>query len=303
LGNATRISVITPCLNSARYIAVCVESVLKESHGGAEHVVVDGGSSDGTLAALQRYPHLKLCSGPDHGMYDALNKGLALSRGDIIGFLNSDDCYADGAFSSLERSFSDATVMAVVGEAVFFRESENNEADIVARFDPTNADLLELATLRSPVFNSWFFRRSVFAEIGNFDASYRIAGDREFMLRFALSGLRYIDVDTLICRYRIHPGSMTLWANDAVSEEIVSEHIQMTDRHLRRPDVCGRARKLISEACTRDTLRMAFRSIRRREASKVIRYAAAGTRHNPAWMLRFVKLSVGALLRRTRGTP
>jgi GT2 family glycosyltransferase len=297
-----RISVITPCLNGARYIGHAVESVLQQAREAPEHVVIDGGSSDGTLEALRRYPHLKLLSGPDRGMYDALNKGLALCRGDIIGFLNADDCYAPHAFSCLQRVFDDASVMAVVGRAVFFRDCGHGDDEIAARFAPGEGDLLELATLRSPVFNCWFFRASVFTRVGTFDASYRIAGDREFMLRFALSGLRYSKVDTLIYRYRIHPGSMTLAPNEAIAEDMAREHIRMTNRHLGR-EVRGRARSLITEACTRDTLRMAMRSARRREVRKLMYYAAAGTRHDPAWTLRFARLATHALLRRARGKP
>jgi hypothetical protein len=298
-----RISVITPCLNSARYIAQSVESVLQQSRDSVEHVVVDGGSSDGTLEVLRRYPHLKLMSGRDRGMYDALNKGLALCRGEIIGFLNADDCYAEDAFSCLDRTFSDATVMAVVGRAVFFREGDHGDINIAARFAPTEeGDVLELSTLRSPAINAWFFRASVFATIGTFDASYRIAGDREFMLRFALSGLRYIDVDALIYRYRIHPGSMTMSGNDAVAEDTVREHIRMTAHHLRGPNVSPRAKRLISEACTRDTLRMAIRAAHQRDVRKLVYYAVAGMRHNPTWMLRFTRLAANAVLRRARRT-
>jgi glycosyltransferase involved in cell wall biosynthesis len=273
---------------------------MQQSRDCVEHVVVDGGSSDGTLEVLRSYPHLKLMSGRDRGMYDALNKGLALCRGEIIGFLNADDCYAEDAFSCLDRTFSDATVMAAVGRAVFFRECDHGDSGIVARFAPTEGDVLELSTLRNPALNAWFFRASVFAAIGAFDASYRIAGDREFMLRFALSGLRYIDVDALIYRYRIHPGSMTLSANDGIAEEIMREHIRMAAHHLRGPNLSRRAKRLISEACTRDTLRMAIHAAHKREVRKLIYYALAGMRHNRTWMLRFTRAATSAVLRRAR---
>jgi glycosyltransferase involved in cell wall biosynthesis len=292
--------VITPCLNSVRYIARSVESVLRQAHDGVEHVVMDGGSSDGTLEVLKSYPHLQVFSAADRGIYDALNRGLVHTSGEIIGFLNADDHYAEDALAHIEPSFSDASIMAVAGGAVFFRESDDGAEQVVAQFSPHEADLLELSTLRSPVFNAWFFRKSLFTRIGRFDPSYRIAGDREFMLRLALSDLPYHIAGALVYRYRIHPGSRTLWPNDAVAEEIACEHIRITDAHMRRPDLSGRARTLISEACSRDTLRMAMRSLRRGEVRKLLAFIAAGTRHDRAWMLRFARAVTEVGLRRAR---
>ena len=292
------VSVITPCLNGARHLAEAIESVLVQRCPQAEHIVVDGGSTDGTLEVLRRYPHVQVISGPDRGMYDALNKGLILARGEIIGVLNSDDCYAADALASIGETFRDENTMALVGEAVFFRESGPDSQEDVDRFIPTATDLLELATLGSPAFNAWFFRRSVFASIGHFDAGYRIAGDREFMLRFALTGQRFAMVDRLICRYRMHPDSLTMGGKDHTWEQQLREHVRMTDLYLRKPDLSARARCLISQVRTRDTLKMAIRSARRRELSKLIFYSLAGMRRDPLWAARLVKRAVTALVRR-----
>src|SRR5882757_5892038 len=212
------ISVITPCLNGARYIGEAIESVLAQSYPDTEHIVADGGSTDGTLETLSRYPHLKILSSPDLGMYDALNRALAVAQGDLIGILNSDDCYADDVFSSLVKAFQDESVMAVAGDAVTFREAAHDGRIVVNRYSPAGNDLLFHSTLGNPSINAWLFRSSVFAKIGRFDATYRVAGDREFMLRLALSGLRYAETGKLVCRYRIHPGSMTLGENVEISE-------------------------------------------------------------------------------------
>jgi glycosyltransferase involved in cell wall biosynthesis len=292
------VSVITPCLNGARYLAEAIESVLVQRYPHVEHIVVDGGSTDGTLEVLRRYPHVQVISGPDRGMYDALNKGLILARGEIIGVLNSDDCYAADALSPIGETFRDENTMALVGEAVFFRESGPDSQEDVDRFIPTATDLLELATLGSPAFNAWFFRRSVFASIGHFDAGYRIAGDREFMLRFALTGQRFAMVDRLICRYRMHPDSLTMGGKDHTWEQQLREHVRMTDLYLRKPDLSARARCLIRQVRTRDTLKMAIRSARRRELSKLIFYSVAGMRRDPLWAARLVKRTVTALVRR-----
>jgi len=292
------VSVITPCLNGARYLAEAIESVLVQRCPHVEHIVVDGGSTDGTLEVLRRYPHVQVISGPDRGMYDALNKGLTLARGEIIGVLNSDDCYAADALALIGETFRDEDTMALVGEAVFFRESGPDSQEEVDRFIPTGTDLLELATLGSPAINAWFFRRSVFARIGHFDAGYRIAGDREFMLRFALTDPRFAMVDRLICRYRMHPDSLTMGGKDHAWEQQLREHVRMTDLYLRRPGLSPRARCLIRQVRTRDTLKMAIRSARRRELSKLIFYSVAGMRRDPLWAARLVKQAVTALVHR-----
>jgi glycosyltransferase involved in cell wall biosynthesis len=296
-----RVSVITPCLNGARYVAEAVESVLRQRSVGTEHIVVDGGSTDRTLDVLRGYPHLNVISGSDRGLYDALNKGLALARGEIIGILNSDDCYAADAFSPIEEAFRDGNTMALAGEAMFVRESNPDGAEKAERFTPAGADLLVLATLESPAFNAWFFRRSVFAKIGHFDARYRIAGDREFMLRFALSGLPFATSNRLICRYRMHPDSLTFGGKDHLWEQLLREHITMTDFYIRRPGLSARARRLIVQVHTRETLRMAIRSARRRDLRKLVHYSAVGTRRDPLWLARLAARAVPALARRADG--
>src|SRR5467141_2466159 len=116
-----RISVITPCLNGVRYVGEAIESVLKQDYPNMEHIVVDGGSTDGTLEVLSRYHHLSVLKGPDRGVYDALNKALAVAKGELIGILNSDDRYADGVFAAVRNHLTDEKVMALAGTAVSFR--------------------------------------------------------------------------------------------------------------------------------------------------------------------------------------
>jgi len=290
-----RISVITPCLNGARYVGDAIESVLMQGYANTEHIVADGGSTDSTLEILSRYSHLKILSSPDRGMYDALNRALAVAQGELIGILNSDDCYADDVFSSVIDAFRDERVMALAGEDVTFRDAANGDQIAVDRFTRVGIDLLFQSTLGDPSINAWFFRTSVFAKIGRFDASYRVAGDREFMLRFAFSGLRHVETKKLICRYRMHPGSMTFGRNEEISETVLREHNRMTGLYLSKPDLPKRARELIKRARTRDTLLGAIYSAQQYDLRKLILHAAAGTRHDPVWPARFAKRAMYAL--------
>ena len=110
------ISIITLCLNRVEFVEAVIESILDQDYPNLEHVVVDGGSTDGTVDILKKYPHLRVVSEPDEGMYDALNKGLRLASGEIIGHLNADDFYEAGVFGKVARCFAeDAEIDMVYG--------------------------------------------------------------------------------------------------------------------------------------------------------------------------------------------
>src|SRR5438309_5772154 len=94
------VSVVTPSLNQGAYIEETIRSVLDQDYPRIEHIVVDGGSTDGTLEILRRYPHLTWVSEPDGGQADAVNKGFRLAEGEIFGWLNADDLYLPGTISA-----------------------------------------------------------------------------------------------------------------------------------------------------------------------------------------------------------
>jgi glycosyltransferase involved in cell wall biosynthesis len=293
------ISVITPCLNGAVYVGEAIASVLTQNYSHTEHIVADGGSTDGTLRILNQYSHLKILSSADHGMYDALNKGLAVAQGGVIGILNCDDRYADGVFCSVIEAFRDEGVMAVAGGAASFRVAGHHGQIIEEGIAPVGMDLLFQSILGNPSINAWFFRRRVFEAIGRFDSTYRVAGDREFMLRFALSGLRYAETKQLVCRYRMHAGSMTFAGDKEIWESILREHIRMADLYLDRPGLSSRARALIKQARTRDTLCGAVHAARHHDLRQLMWHAVAGTRHDPVWPARFAKRAMHLLARKS----
>ena len=296
-----RISVITPCLNSRRYIAAAIESVLEQGCANSEHIVIDGGSTDGTLDILRRYSHLRVVSEPDSGMYDALNKGLAMVNGQFVGFLNADDCYAPDAFASINALFDDESILAVAGQACVFGGVVNDDQGIALRFDPMGSDLLFRSTLGNPSINAWFFRKAVFGRLGNFDSTYQVAGDREFMLRFACSGLRYLQQATLVYRYRWHPESMTFGGGKRIREMVFREHVKMASVYLRRHELSSRARRMITQANSRDTLSRATHAIHRFAVREFIVCCVTGMRHDPIWPLRLANRALTALSRKVIG--
>ena len=183
------VSIITPVLNRQAMIGRCLMSVAKQTHPRIEHIIVDGGSTDGTLDVLRSFQEthpITWISGPDAGMYDAINKGMELAHGDILAYLNSDDLYlpwsVEVAASALRRRgdlcYGDMAVMAErrVGKRFFIQ--------YYPAFDRKH--FTYEGALGQP---SVFWTRSVMDKIGGFDTSYELIGDCEYWLRAARSGM------------------------------------------------------------------------------------------------------------------
>jgi glycosyltransferase involved in cell wall biosynthesis len=269
-------------------IGQAIGSVLKQDYVPIEHIIIDGGSTDGTLDLLAQFPHLKVVSGPDKGMYDALNKGLKLAQGEIVGFLNTDDLYAPDVLKEVAPYFGNPEVEAVVGRAEVFRAGKDGNPEIVLELTPPGPENLLVETvLGSPIFNAWFFRRSMFERIGVFNTGYRIIGDREFMIRLALAGIIYAKTDTLVYRYCEHAGSLTFNREKPFLAEIVQESLKMTDGFLRKAGVPGKARQSFKKMRTRDTVKMAIFHSFKREAGKAWFYACEGMRYDWSWPGKF----------------
>ncbi len=171
-----KVSIVTVAFNSERTIANTLDSVASQLHLDIEHIIIDGYSTDRTLEIVRcRGTHVsRVLSEPDNGIYDAMNKGLALATGDVVGFLNSDDAYADSTvISDVARSFSNSNVDYVYGDIQML-----NEAGEVVRHWQTGAisvDGLRSTQIPHPAL---FVRRSLLDSLSPaFDPSYRISAD------------------------------------------------------------------------------------------------------------------------------
>ena len=289
----TTISIITPSLNRAGLLVNAIESVLAQDLPAFEHIIVDAGSTDDTPRILRQYPHLKVICEADRGMYDALNKGLTLATGEIIGFLNTDDLYAENIFSAVAENFEDPTIMGVTGRAIVFSDLDNGEVTIVNRYDPNEKSLIENLTGAGAFFNAWFYRRSTFNEIGKFNPGYRIAGDRDFMLRFALNNLKYVAINDLVYKYRMHPQSLTFARNSDQRARSADEHLAMIWHYLANSSISPAIRKLLIQMQTSETVDMAARSIWSGSYKRFMHYSLIGIRHNPFWLLRLLGYVLG----------
>ncbi len=278
------ISIITPSYNRADLIAEALQSVRIQGYASLEHIVVDGGSTDGTRELLAKDPGLRYVSEPDRGMYDALNKGLKMARGEIVGFLNTDDVYAGEILSVVAGRFAESGAEAVAGRAVYFRGDRPDSF-----FRPsaylTGRNLWHEIIYGDPAFNAWFFRRRVFDQIGDFDVTYQIAGDRDFLIRFALSGLPYVSLRNVIYHYRSHQQSLSLSANLRQFSDVADENLRWVEHYW--SSVPAGARSDLRRVRTRDTITAASRNLRAGAWHRALHYARLGCGFDPLWPVKF----------------
>jgi len=178
-------SIITVVLNNKLYIEDCIQSVLNQSYEEIEYIVIDGGSTDGTIEIIKKYGSKisRWVSKPDTGIYDAMNKGIQLATGEIIGFLNSDDIYAEGGIiGSIVACFAESAADTCYGDLVYVN-CENTEKQVrYWRSGTFNKDKFRRGWM--PPHPTFFVRRHVYEKCGSFDLNFPLAADYELMLRF-----------------------------------------------------------------------------------------------------------------------
>ena len=185
INRSPRVSIVTVCFNAATTIQNTVQSVRVQTYGCLEHIVVDGGSTDGTqdLVAKHNGRISKFVSEPDEGIYDAMNKGIRMADGEFVAFLNADDMYADErVISDVVAAAEAGDVDAVYGDLLYVRREDTRR---VVRYWKAGEYLPGAFRLGwVPPHPTFFCRRSVYEKFGAFDVNYRLAGDFELMLRF-----------------------------------------------------------------------------------------------------------------------
>jgi glycosyltransferase involved in cell wall biosynthesis len=179
-----RISVITVCRNSVETIEDTLRSVASQTSPSVEHIVVDGGSRDGTMRIVERFPHVaKAVSEPDRGIYDAMNKGIRMATGDIIGTINADDFYAaPDVLARVASAFEDPTIDACYGDLCYVGYRDTTRIIRYWRSSEFTPDLYLYGWC--PPHPTFFVRRSVYDRQGTFDLSYKIAADVELTMRY-----------------------------------------------------------------------------------------------------------------------
>lgn len=190
-----KISIITPSFNSGDTLERAIQSVLMQDYPDFEHIIVDGASTDNTRGILKNYPHLRWISEPDKGQVDAMNKGFELSSGEVIGYLNADDYYHEGAFEEAARNLADSATKMVVGKIRVYTEEDDCwwENDPAIDFDSMLRHWEKDAFCFNPV--GYFYKRKIQEEIP-FNPQNDDKQDLEFLLDVAdrfQSGIKKVD--------------------------------------------------------------------------------------------------------------
>jgi glycosyltransferase len=200
-----KISVITATWNRAGTVGEALDSVLSQSHPDVEAIVIDGASTDGTLQVLEHYrPRLaRLVSERDEGIYDALNKGIRLATGDVVGFLHADDLFEDSeVLSRVAQAFDDPDVDAVYGDLVYVRHEDVGH--VVRYWRSGGYDSTALSRGWMPPHPTFYVRRAVYERLGGFDTRYRIAADYDSVLRLLSVGkIRAAYIPEVLVRMRV----------------------------------------------------------------------------------------------------
>jgi glycosyltransferase involved in cell wall biosynthesis len=199
-----KISVITATYNCQDTLIDTLESVFSQSHHSVESIVIDGASTDGTLAVLESYRSRLnvLISEQDKGIYDALNKGIRNATGDVIGFLHADDVFENSeVLAKIATAFQDAAVLAVYGDLVYVRHGDIGQVIRYWKSGFYNDEALSRGWM--PPHPTFYVRRSVYERLGAFDVRYRIAADYDSIVRFlAVEKIHTVYIPEVLVRMR-----------------------------------------------------------------------------------------------------
>jgi len=179
------ISIITVALNVRSTVEDAITSVLGQTYKNIEYVIIDGGSTDGTLDIVNKYKDRisKVVSEPDKGIYDGMNKGILVASGDIVGFLNADDMFYDNAvIQRIALAFESNTIDCVHGDLVYVNRRGPNRITRVWKSREFTEGLFEKSW--TPAHPTFYCKKSVYEQFGLYRTDFKIAADVELMYRF-----------------------------------------------------------------------------------------------------------------------
>ena len=217
-----KVSIVTISYNQSGYLAQAIESVLNQDYEDLEYIVVDAGSTDGSREIIEQYRSKinKIIFEPDEGPADGLNKGFALSSGDILGYLNSDDMLLPGAVSKIVQAFRKHPNADVIsGHGIVINENNYLTKRIYSHRFNLNAYAHAVCIL---VQQSTFFKRKMFWKVCGHNKSNRVSWDGELWVDFALVGARFRRIHQFISLFRIYPE--TISGSGKYSDEIAKQH-------------------------------------------------------------------------------
>lgn len=232
------------------YMKSAIESVLNQTYKNIEYILVDGGSGDSTVEIIESYQknfgsRMRWISEPDTGLYDAMNKGINLTTGDVIGILNSDDFFADeNVVEKVAMEFDHPEVDAVIGDIVFIKEDQEDK--ILRKYSAKKWSPAKFAWGYMPPHPSFFAKKGVFEKYGNYRTDYKIAADYELLIRFLLvHGVKYHYIPLITTKMRMGGVSTknlqsTVTLNKEIlkackENEVYSNYLMIYSKYLFKP--------------------------------------------------------------------
>lgn len=217
------VTIVTPSYNQVAYIERTIQSVLNQDYGNIEYIIVDGGSTDGSVNIIKKYENkiTNWISECDRGQTDAINKGFSLANGELIGWLNSDDTLLPYAISEAVRFLVDnPTVGLVYGDADYI----DGNSKVIGKFPAAQTSLKKLkhGYVHIPQQAS-LFRKSLWDQVGPLDPSFYFAMDYDLWVRLAsVSEIKYLP--RLWANFRLHVDAKTISADDRCWPEMLRVH-------------------------------------------------------------------------------
>ena len=220
----TLVSIVTPSLDQGRYLREAIESVRAQTYAPIEHIVVDGGSTDGTLDILSEYPDIRWLSEPDRGQSHALNKGFALAAGEVFGWLNADDAYEPEAVAQAVAALDETGAALVYADVTRVNDDGVNPRRIRSR---PEFDLWTELNLGCGIYSpSVFFTREALDAVGDLDESLHLTMDYDLWLRIGKRLLVH-HVDAVWAMQRIHDDAKSM----RNYEDFWPERLAVSRRH------------------------------------------------------------------------
>ena len=203
--NNLKISIITATFNCEGTIFDCFNSIASQTYENREHIVIDGSSTDGTLDFLKLHKNslTKFISEPDHGIYDALNKGILESTGDIVGFLHADDVFAEcDVLYRIAQAFQDPSICAVYGDLEYVATDDLDK--VIRYWKSSSYSLGHLKMGWMPPHPTLYVRRNWYLEIGGFDLRYKISSDYHCILQlFSNTKFKSLYIPSVLIKMRV----------------------------------------------------------------------------------------------------
>jgi glycosyltransferase involved in cell wall biosynthesis len=218
-----KVSIITVTFNSERTISETIDSVLAQVYPDIEYIIVDGCSTDGTVEIIKSYGKSVsiFLSEPDSGIYDAINKGIRLASGDIVGLLNSDDVFYDKyIIEKIIRTFCDYDIDAVFGDAQFVDPLKTSK--IIRYYSSKSFNPGKFKYGYMPAHPSFYVKREIFDKLGYYKVDYKIAADFELLIRFLYKNPikhKYLEIPFVIMKMG-GVSNKSFWSKYILNKEI-----------------------------------------------------------------------------------